>query len=100
MRIVSGRETISLRISIGTALCEITDPHGAVAYREEANAQTPSDVQRFVTGCASVVASMREQRALDASYVAADPARQKRWAGLWLWCARRIRRWLTYAAPK
>ena len=100
MRIVSGRETISLRVSDGTAVCEITDQHGNEVYCDEAGAPTRPDVQRFVTGCASVVASMREQRALDASNAAAEPARRKLWAGIWPWCARRIRRWLTYATPR
>ena len=100
MRIVSGRETINLRVSDGTAVCEITDQHGVVGCREEAHAPTRPDVQRFVTGCASAVASMREQRALDASNAVAEPARRKLWAGIWPWCARRIRRWLTCAAPK
>jgi hypothetical protein len=90
MRIVSGRETINLGISNGTAVCEITDQHGVVGRREEAHAPTPAEVQRLVTGCASVVASMRELRALDASNAAAEPARRNRWAGIWSWCARHL----------
>ena len=100
MRIVSARETISLRVSDGTAVCEITDQHGNEVYCDEAGAPTRPDVQRFVTGCASVVASLREQRELDASYAPAQPARRNRWAGIGLWCARHIRRWLTYATRR
>ena len=97
MRIVSGREIINLRVSDGTALCEITDPAGVVAYREEVGARARSDVQRLVEGCAAIVVSLREQRALDASNAATEPARQQRWAGIRSWCTRHIRRWLTHA---
>ena len=98
MRIVSGRETISLRVDNGTALCAITDQHGAEVHRAEVSAQTHPDVQRLVQRCAAIVASVRDQRELDTSSAVAEPARRKLWAGIWSWFARHIRPWLTYAA--
>ena len=95
MRIVSGREIISFKVSDGTAVCEITDQHGQEVHREETGVQALSDVERLVERCAAIVASLRQQREVDASYAAAAPARQKLWAGIWPWWARRIRRWLT-----